>query len=34
MRCSTTLGGAGHFPYLDLPQRFNNDAVGFLKSSR
>ena len=26
--------GVGHFPYLDLPQRFNNDVVGFLKSSQ
>lgn len=25
--------GAGHFPYLDLSQRFNNDVVGFLKSA-
>lgn len=25
--------GAGHFPYLDVSQRFNNDVVGFLKSA-
>lgn len=26
--------GAGHFPYLDLPQRFSNDVVSFLTSPR
>lgn len=23
--------GAGHFPYLDAPQRFTQDVVGFLR---
>jgi proline iminopeptidase len=23
--------GAGHFPYLDVPQRFARDVVGFLR---
>jgi proline iminopeptidase len=25
--------GAGHFPYLDAPQRFTDDVAGFLKSA-
>jgi proline iminopeptidase len=25
--------GAGHFPYLDAPQRFSEDVVRFLKGA-
>jgi proline iminopeptidase len=24
--------GAGHFPYLDAPQRFNEDVVRFVRA--